>query len=133
MERLIKRPSGVWKHWDHRCFRKSNDPSVRGVFHGPKVALVSLLCSIIVWDYKRWVVAALSLLSIGQWVLVFMGTWITGAYDLSPSTLPSRLARRNRQMESPPWRMRPHRLRRRIYASDGSLLDLQYVMVRGDG
>jgi len=40
----------------------------------PWVVPVSPLCRIIVWEYKRWVIVTLSLLFIGQWALVFVGT-----------------------------------------------------------
>ena len=50
-----------------------------GFFSVSGVGLHSFLPSIIVWNYKRWVIATLSLLFLGQWVLVFVGTWPPGS------------------------------------------------------
>lgn len=83
VERLIECPSGFWKHWNHCCVREPDGSSVRGAFPVSGVSLVSFLCSIIAWGYQRWVIGTLSLLFIGQWVLVFMGTRIAGIYNLS--------------------------------------------------
>jgi len=49
-----------------------------GVYPVSRVTLPSFLSSIIVWKYKRWVIATLSLLFVGQWVLVFVGTCMSG-------------------------------------------------------
>jgi hypothetical protein len=70
-----------------------------------------------------------SVISVIHWAV---GPGVRGCVDhsrfiTSPSVLPSRLARRNRQMESPPWRVRPHQLPSRLYSSAGSLLYLQCV------
>jgi len=134
VERLIEHPTGLGKHRNYCRLRQSDGPSVRGIFHFSRVALPSFLSSIIVWKYKRWVIATLSLLFVGQWVLVFVGTWVLGIFNPLPfSTLPSRPARRKRHMESSPGRVRPHRLPSRVCGSVGSLLILQYVGARVHG
>lgn len=73
MRQLTERLSGIRKHRNHCCFREFDDSSVRA-FLVSGIMLVSPIRSIIVWDYKRWVIATLSVLFVGQWVLVFVGT-----------------------------------------------------------